>query len=394
MFQRGRGAIACLTAFAASALGCQAVLGVGDYAFEPALEQGPSLSDAADASAGLDASSGEAVPGVSSAAELPPTPDAGLALACSDPGCEPTACSGCVVGARCVPRGQTLPSNPCLLCDPLQSASGYSIAFGASCGAGTSACSEPDTCDADGACAPNDLPRGTACAAAADACDAADTCDGLGACVDRRADDGTTCEDGLFCTTGDQCQAGQCASGTPLGCGENQQCVEGARACQCAGCQVDGVCFPPGASDGRVCFVCDPQRNTAALSPNEGALCGPSEGECFDARACNASGDCTSRPLPPGTACGSPFGSDCSSPDSCNGAGFCNPNDLDGTLCDDGSVCTIGDSCQGGACFPGSAVSCDNGQACNELNGCACPSGLEECVDGSCRRFCGDFEQP
>jgi hypothetical protein len=84
-------------------------------------------------------------------------PDGPVMLPCGGPDCEPPAYDGCVVGVRCVPAGQALPVNPCLVCDAVQSASGYSIAVGKACGEEASACSARDTCDADGFCAPNGL---------------------------------------------------------------------------------------------------------------------------------------------------------------------------------------------------------------------------------------------
>jgi hypothetical protein len=249
-----RGAFVLLAAFALGAVRCQAVLGVDAYDFEPASEDAHPLAKAPDAGAGLDAGpaldgfepedGGGASPGAL-AGDAAAAPDGPVVLPCEGPGCAPPACDGCVVGERCVPAGQALPFSPCLVCDPAQSASGYSIGVGNACGEQASACSAPDTCDAEGFCAPNDLPAGTPCGdATGPACDAADTCDGAGACVDRRAGDGTPCEDGLFCTTGDQCLAGACASGGPLPCGDNQQCAEDADACVCSGCVVDGACLP------------------------------------------------------------------------------------------------------------------------------------------------------
>lgn len=404
MLGEARGAFVLLAALALGAVRCQAVLGVDAYDFEPASEDAHPLAKAPDAGAGLDAGpaldgfepedGGGASPGAL-AADAAAAPDGPVVLPCEGPGCTPPACDGCVVGERCVPAGQALPFSPCLVCDPAQSASGYSIGVGNACGEQASACSAPDTCDAEGFCAPNDLPAGTPCGdATGPACDAADTCDGAGACVDRRAGDGTPCEDGLFCTTGDQCLAGACASGGPLPCGDNQQCAEDADACVCSGCVVDGACLPAGARSG-TCFVCDPRRNTSAFSPDEGAVCGNPDGECFGVRTCNSSGDCVSRPLGAGAACGSPFGSDCSGPDSCDGNGFCSPNDAaDGEPCSDGLICTGFDSCQGGTCFSGDPVFCGNGLECNELDGCSCPSGFSECADGTCRRFCSGGEIP
>lgn len=377
-----RGTVALFSAFAlaAAASSCQVVIDVGDYHFDVEREETPNLPDSPDASS-------EPPP----ASPAPAGPDPGAPGRALDAGTDggdgltdaatptPDTCDGCRVGTGCVAAGQSLSSNPCLVCDPAQSKSAYSIAVGRRCGDAASACSEQDRCDADGACAPKHLPEGTACntvSAGAEpviACDLPDTCDGAGTCVDRRAGDSTPCEDGQFCTTGDQCLAGQCAAGGPLSCGENQLCVEGARACQCAGCNVNGVCYPAGAGDGNPCFVCDPARSSTAFSASEGARCGDPDGECFGPRTCDSIGQCLSRPLGAGIPCGDQSTTACSGPDSCNGSGTCTPNHIgDFTSCEDGLFCTEGDFCQGGACTSGNQRFCGSQGFCIEEQGCVC----------------------
>src|SRR5688572_16155325 len=69
---------------------------------------------------------------------------------CTDD-CEAT-CSGCSIGSECV-AAQSIPAgNPCQICDPARSTTGYSVNDGAECGSLPAECSGQDTCDAQGQC--------------------------------------------------------------------------------------------------------------------------------------------------------------------------------------------------------------------------------------------------
>lgn len=129
--------------------------------------------------------------------------------------------------------------------------------------------------------------------------------------------------------------------------------------------------------------------------------------ECDDGNECTvdecAAGSCRSSARGAGTACGSPEQSECSLPDTCDGAGSCVPNDaLAATLCGRGASdgCTA-DACDGaGACvavdLPAGTVcgddgggcrapSCDGAGSCEpreEPPGSACPGG--SCTLGVC----------
>lgn len=209
---------------------------------------------------------------------------------CADAGA-PIVCAGCLIDAVCVADGTVDPSNPCQGCVPLRDGAAWSSL------------------------------------------------------------DGTTCDDGLFCTTTDVCASSVC-SGTPLTCEDGvdcngiSSCDEAADACtpdtnacpagsscdiasnacvtECAGCLVADVCLPIGqAAAGNPCLVCDPAQSTSALSP------APT-----------------------------------------------------GTPCDDGAFCSVSDSCQGGQCGGGGARNCGANQVCNEAqNVCQCPGCV---IGGSC----------
>ncbi|NOT00328.1 MAG: hypothetical protein HOP29_06840 [Phycisphaerales bacterium] len=212
-----------------------------------------------------------------------------------------------------------------------------------------------DSCDANGACLFDPSPVGTACGDPSnDACDAADSCDGAGACRSNHAAVGNPCDDGLFCTGIDSCAGGVCTAGTtPCTDPDLAFCNEPANEC------MDGCTQPAQCDDGNPCTQ----------------------------EFCDVSGQCSNPPWPPGRACGSADNTDCTDPDTCDGAGLCRPNHAsDGVRCEDGVFCTGNDTCRSGACQPGPSPCAGTGQPfCREsvrqcASGCLSPS---DCTDGN-----------
>ena len=97
---------------------------------------------------------------------------------------------------------------------------------GTACGDQGVECLVDDACDDLGACIDNGFAAvDTACGDSTDTeCSAANTCDGSGTCLDNHASDGTSCDDGLFCTTMSICTAGSCGSGAGDPCTATQMC--------------------------------------------------------------------------------------------------------------------------------------------------------------------------
>jgi hypothetical protein len=131
--------------------------------------------------------------------------------------CLHVSAGGCVIGGACVIAGATSPQSPCKICDPLRSLVDWSPAT-----AGT-------RCD-DGLF-----------------CTLSDTCDASGSCVGS----GARCpSDGLTCT--------------------NEVCDEASDRCTAAvmaGCRVEGQCFVEGAaSPDDACQVCRPSRALDAFT--------------------------------------------------------------------------------------------------------------------------------
>ncbi|HOX44887.1 MAG TPA: hypothetical protein PK668_14905 [Myxococcota bacterium] len=93
----------------------------------------------------------------------------------------------------------------------------------------------------------------TDCSAAADACNAG-VCDEAGdACLSAPAREGEFCDDGLFCTLGDQCVQGECVGTTP------RDCPDGPGACDRGVCDEGaGTCRIEAGGEGDPCEDGDP----------------------------------------------------------------------------------------------------------------------------------------
>ncbi len=305
-------------------------------------------------------------------------------------------CPGCRVEGICYGDGQVNPASPCLVCDAAVSRTAWSDHDGAACDDGLF-CTTGDVCQG-GTCdgTPLSCDDGVACNGTescdedADACiEGVSTCSGTEICdvlsdtcrgwcpgcvvggvcwgdgqvnpanpcqiCDVQAavfawsdHDGSPCDDGLFCTTGDVCQGGTC-DGTPLSCDDGvacngtescdenaDTCVPGTTPCgadelcdvpsdrcvtRCTGCVIAGSCYGQGqVNPANPCQICEPARSDTAWS------------------------------------------------------------DHDGATCDDGQFCTVDDTCAGGACT-GTARDCSDGVECNGVE--TCDESADACVPES-----------
>ena len=143
------------------------------------------------------------------------------------------------------------------------------------------------------------------------------------------------CDDSLYCNGVERCVGGECIPGTPPDCGDGLDCTtdwcyEGVSGCRHDSvpgyCLIDLACYAAGTvNPANECEECTPLMSTSAWSPRSaGILCGD-----WDSGSCD-------------------------SPDSCDGAGICQPNHLpDGSPCDDESFCNGAETCVSGYCQPG-----------------------------------------
>jgi hypothetical protein len=263
------------------------------------------------------------------------------------------------------------------------------------------ACTDPDPCTTNDVCTsgvcrgtPTNCPSPTLCQVSV-ACDPTS-----GSCVTVNQPDGTLCGANDPCSH-DICQAGQCLTNQPkpigTACNDQNSCTQtdacdGAGACvgaapvtcpatdvchgdgvcntgtgQCGDhpilpgtCFIGGVCYIDGdANPANPCQVCD-----SALSPttfssgHEGVACNDGN-KCTTGDIC-VSGVCTGVPVV------------CTAQDQCHTAGTCNPttglcsnpNQPNGTACNDNNACTSGTTCQAGICQGATPISCEDGNRC------------------------------
>jgi len=151
--------------------------------------------------------------------------------------------------------------------------------------------------------------------------------------------DGTACDDGAACTQNDQCQAGTCV-GAPVVCAALDGC-HAAGVCDPA----TGACSNPEQPDGTLCNDQDlcTQEDTCVA----GACVGASPVVCAALDGCHAAGVCD------------PATGTCS-----------NPEQPDGTLCDDQNLCTQEDTCVAGACVGANPVVCPASPFCAVQGAC------------------------
>ena len=235
------------------------------------------------------------------------------------------------------------------------------LADGGPCDDGQS-CTESDTCTG-GQC----IGKSAACASS-DVCLVGSCVDGKG-CVDKPLPDGTKCDDGVYCTGDDRCDAGECSPGNVLSCDDNNPCTDDdcliAAACKNSPTKPGTTC-----DDGDLCTEKD-----VCL---EGQCVGGSGGEaennpCLLVSCDAVTGKKTITNMPDATPCKD--GESCTWGDACvagkcvgkavdcDVAGSCIKGVCDGvtggcmftpapnsTSCDDGDVCTAVDVCLGGNC--------------------------------------------
>jgi len=246
-----------------------------------------------------------------------------------------------------------------------------------------------------------------------EACFAAICDEELGQCV-VVATEGQACDDEVFCTVGETCNAaGLCTNGLPNQCGVTPEqcqtviCDERDKGCQTqpkvdgqdcdpgdlcvigASC-VNGLCVGGTTNDcffapvPNECYVatCDPATGQCeAQIGNEGEECTDvnelctvektcSAGSCvggkpkdcswfsagcFDGQCDAASGQCFADPVLQGEACSS--GTDLCNVGTCSSSGVCVPGPInEAGACTDGWNCTTGETCTSGTCGGGTSA--------------------------------------
>jgi hypothetical protein len=324
-------------------------------------------------------------------------------VACDDPNPSAGGCpDGCVIDGVCWPAGARDPGNPCHACDPTAAADAWTdldavpcddglfCTVNDTCDAGVCAggeracddgvaCNGVETCDEDddacepgvGPCGPHELCDVTedACVltctgcAIAGSCYGADqvnpanpcqVCDPLLDPTGWTGRQGEPCDDGLFCTVNDRCNAGVCR-------GNARSCDDGIACNDLESCDEDYDTCLPGASVCQSDELCDVTIDACVLTCTGCAIAGL----CYGADQLNPANSCQ----------------------------VCDPTvdddawtDLDAEPCDDGLFCTIQDACNAGVC-EGGPRACDDGVSCNGAETCdedadACEPGIGPCGPG------------
>ena len=229
-------------------------------------------------------------------------------------------------------------------------------------------CLSSNDCGLGQSCVQNVCSAGAGTCASSKECPNTLICDKkLGQCV--QCGDDTDCPPSAFCTSGHQCAAdvcttGSCVAGQLWACSSNgggyelpKACNDG-NACTTDVCQ-GGACAVAGnvdCNDKNPCTTdtCDPVKGCQWL--------GTATGPCDDGNACT-SGDVCAGGVCAGVSAKSCDDTNACTNDSCDASG-CVHKALDGTPCNDSNFCTTGDSCSAGICKPGAAQDCNDGIAC------------------------------
>lgn len=213
-------------------------------------------------------------------------------------------------------------------------------------------CSDPDSCDGAGHCLPNDADTATPCGPAATECALQDTCDGEGGChgngfvaADTACGDtsDTTCTDLDTCDGEGTCQPNNAPIATACG-------TPGSACVAQDTCGPDGAChdngfFPattpygdPTTNDCTAADTCDGEGTCATHDAPNGSACGSPGSACVVQDTCEG-GACVDHGfVTAGSACGDPSDATCSDPDTCDGAGTCDPNDETADTDGDGTL--------------------------------------------------------
>ena len=225
-------------------------------------------------------------------------------------------------------------------------------------------------------------------------------CDGRGNAASVADDDDLPADDGVACS-GEVCTAGVASHPALVG----DACDDGLFCTANDTCNADAACVgvgdpcPGPDGDSNCAEQCDEGSDTCtAFDPNGAA--------CNDGLFCNGADTCS------GGACSvhgtspcspDPSNADCS--ESCNeGTDDCTANDANGTGCNDGVFCNGSDTCSSGSCSghsgspcPGAdgdldcSETCDEGSdscTANDPNNSDCGD-CRHCSNGSCINECG-----
>lgn len=222
----------------------------------------------------------------------------------------------------------------------------------------TGSCNDGDACTVEERCIDGVCTGGVAGQACVDDGNPCtdEVCDHQVGCMRTIKPNRSRCDDGNACTVDDLCIAGQCTSGGFKSCDDGNPCTTDT-------CGADGQCVntafagaPGSCEDGNVCTVGD-RCSAGACTAGSPRVCASDNNSCTS-DACVVGQGCVYAPLP------------------------------NNSTCSDSNACTVNDKCVGGACQPGAAANCDDGNVCtndgcNAEFGCFNAPKVGSCLDNT-----------
>ncbi len=248
-----------------------------------------------------------------------------------------------------------------------------------------------------------------------------DSCNtATGKCSAAAVKDGTACDDGQLCTLNDVCSAGKCLAGQPKECGSGgKACVEGFCEASSGKCKTKPSAKGTLCDDGMFCTQNDACDANGNCEGGEKKDCSSLSETCVSGTCDEGKKACVAVNDPKNTECND--GQYCTIKDACDGNGGCTINKLrscatsttacqvnqcdeakntcalvaakDGTECSDGDKCTSGDTCKSGKCLSGveTCKNCKLASDCNDNNVCTNDScTLGACVNKATSGVCND----
>lgn len=244
------------------------------------------------------------------------------------------------------------------------------------------ACTELTRCNA-GTC---EVISSTQCPVSTDPC-LVGKCDPLLGCSLVPAPEGSGCNDGNPCTTGEQCLQGSCRAGTPAVCPTANGCLASKCNSTTGACESSKVPDWTSCNDNDLCTLTDVCRDGVCAGTNK-RTCLPTD-SCHVAACEPTTGSCVEQEKPDGAQCSD--GDRCTPDDVCF-AGACTGGPS--FVCESDSKCRLASVCNKatGQCLP--AEECgpcgnravDPGEGCDDGNvqngdGCSSTCTLESCGD-------------
>lgn len=321
-------------------------------------------------------------------------------------GCRyPVSEGRCLINGVCYQAGEASLLSPCVVCDPTNSKTEFSLAKdGTPCGTEKSCvafgvCNHgqcdagPIDCDDDNPCTDDKCIIGTGCVHIpnfdpcedGDPCTLGDQCQN-GKCVtgflplDCFDDNPCTadictpegcdhppmpgqCDDGDNCTEGDMCVDGECVSGPPLDCDDMNDCTED-WCDQKLGCRHSLISSPCCTGGFNICDDKNPCTKDICNLADGSCSHDPWFGPCNDGNACTGPDICSEDGICSGPLKDCDDKNPCTS-DSCDPKVGCKYTPIQ-AVCDDNNLCTIDDVCLPNGVCSGKPLSCDDKNPCTK----------------------------